>query len=46
MEIILNDYHKKAIDVQPNKVLVDNDDHLYFIDTIIYPSDTDGWETY
>ena len=27
-------------------VLVGSDDHLYFIDTIIYPSDTGGYDTY
>ena len=33
-------------DMQPNNVLVDDDGYLYFIDTIIYPSDTGGYDTY
>ena len=33
-------------DAVAGNVLVGGDGHLYFIDTIIYPSDTGGWETY
>lgn len=33
-------------DAVDGNVLVGGDGHLYFIDTIIYPSDTGGWETY
>jgi len=30
----------------PNNVLMGNDGHLYFIDTIIFISDTGGLKTY
>ena len=33
-------------DAVDGNVLVDDDGHLYFIDTIIYPCDTGGYETY
>ena len=33
-------------DAVDGNVLVGGDGHLYFIDTIIYPSDTDGYDTY
>jgi hypothetical protein len=33
-------------DAVDGNVLVGGDGHLYFIDTIIYPSDTGGYETY
>lgn len=33
-------------DAVDGNVLVGGDGHLYFIDTIIYPSDTGGWESY
>jgi hypothetical protein len=33
-------------DAVDGNVLVGSDDHLYFIDTIIYPSDTGGYDTY
>ena len=33
-------------DAVDGNVLVGGDGHLYFIDTIINPSDTGGWETY
>ena len=33
-------------DAVPNNVLMGNDGHLYFIDTIIFKSDTGGLETY
>ena len=33
-------------DAVDGNVLVGGDGHYYFIDTIIYPSDTGGWETY
>ena len=57
MEIILNDYHKKVNAEMRTKVeywktpvdgnvLVDDDGHLYFIDTIIFKSNTGGLDTY
>ena len=33
-------------DAQPNNVLADDEGHLYFIDTIIYPSETGGYDKY
>lgn len=33
-------------DAVDGNVLVDDDGHLYFIDTIIYPCDSGGYETY
>ena len=33
-------------DAVEGNVLVGDDGHIYFIDTIIYPSDTGGYETY
>ena len=33
-------------DAVDGNVLVGSDGNLYFIDTIIYPSDTGGYETY
>ena len=33
-------------DAHPNNVLFGSDGHLYFIDTIIYPSGADGYDTY
>ena len=33
-------------DAVEGNVLVGDDGYIYFIDTIIYPSDTDGYETY
>lgn len=33
-------------DAQPNNVLTDDEGHYFFIDTIIYPSDTGGYDTY
>ena len=33
-------------DASPNNVLMGIDGHLYFIDTIIYKSDTGGLDTY
>ena len=33
-------------DAVDGNVLVGGDGHLYFIDTIIYPSDTGGYDTY
>lgn len=39
-----NDYD--IFDAVPNNVLMGDDDHLYFIDTIIFKSDTGGLETY
>ena len=33
-------------DASPNNVLMGIDGHLYFIDTIIYKSDTGGFDTY
>lgn len=33
-------------DAVAGNVLVGGDGNLYFIDTIIYPADTGGWETY
>lgn len=33
-------------DALPNNVLVGNDGHLYFIDTIIYKSQDNGFEKY
>ena len=40
-----NGWHD-IFDAVDGNVLVGGDGHLYFIDTIIYPSDTDGYETY
>lgn len=39
-----NDYD--IFDAVPNNVLMGEDGHLYFIDTIIFKSDTGGLETY
>ena len=33
-------------DAVAGNVLLGGDGHFYFIDTIIYPADTGGWETY
>ena len=33
-------------DAVDGNVLVDEEDNFYFIDTIIYPSDTGGYDTY
>ena len=33
-------------DAVDGNVLVGDDEHIYFIDTIIYPSDTGGYDTY
>ena len=33
-------------DAVPNNVLMGDDGHLYFIDTIIYPSDSGGYDKY
>ena len=33
-------------DAVPNNVLMGDDGHLYFIDTIIYPTDSGGYELY
>lgn len=40
-----NDQHD-IFDAVDGNVLVGSDGHLYFIDTIIYPRDTGGWDTY
>lgn len=32
-------------DAKPNNVLTDDDGYFFFIDTIIYPSDTGGYDT-
>ena len=33
-------------DAQPNNVLADDEGHFFFIDTIIYPSETGGYDKY
>ena len=33
-------------DAVDGNVLIDDEGHLFFIDTIIYPSDTGGYSTY
>ena len=33
-------------DAVDGNVLIDDEDNMFFIDTIIYPSDTDGYNTY
>ena len=38
--------HFDIFDASPNNVLMGIDGHLYFIDTIIYKSDTGGLDTY
>ena len=47
---IVNAVHKKPSGERPDavdgNVLVDDDGHLYFIDTIIFKSNTGGLDTY
>ena len=38
--------HHDIFDAVEGNVLMGDDGHIYFIDTIIYPSDMDGYETY
>ena len=38
--------HHDIFDAVEGNVLMGDDGHIYFIDTIIYPSDTGGYETY
>ena len=44
------DYYSNGIhdifDAVPNNVLVDDDGHFYFIDTIIFPTGSGGYDTY
>ena len=44
------DYYSNGIhdifDAVPNNVLVDDDAHFYFIDTIIFPTGSGGYDTY
>ena len=44
-EYYTNGYHD-IFDAVEGNVLMGDDGHIYFIDTIIYPSDTGGYETY
>ena len=44
-EYFTNGQHD-IFDAVDGNVLVGSDGNLYFIDTIIYPSDTGGYETY
>ena len=37
---------EQIFDAVEGNVLMGDDAHIYFIDTIIYPSDTGGYETY
>ena len=37
---------EQIFDAVEGNVLMGDDGHIYFIDTIIYPSDTGGYETY
>lgn len=44
-EYFTNGIHD-IFDAVPNNVLVDNTGHIFFIDTIIFKSDTNGLDTY
>ena len=44
-EYFTNGVHD-IFDAVPNNVLVDDKGHIFFIDTIIFKSDTDGLDTY
>ena len=44
-EYFTNGIHD-VFDAVPNNVLVDNTGHIFFIDTIIFKSDSDGIDTY